>query len=70
MDDALTTATIVGLSGWLYQMYTVTCKIMLSSVVVEHCCLLGSECWSKFYHWLVYYWRWITLSFTVFIGEL
>ena len=46
MDDALTTFTIVvvGLSGGLLSDAYSYMKIMLSSVVVEHCRLLGSKC--------------------------
>ena len=49
VDDAFTTFSIIfGLSGGLLSDAHSNMKIMLSSVVVEHCCLLGIECWRKF----------------------
>ena len=56
-------------------MHTVTCKIMLSSVVVEHCCLFGSECAGESFALVgcgivLESIGWNTGSVTVFVGEL
>ena len=63
-NDALTTfSIIVGLTGGLLSDAYSYMKIMLSSVVVEHC-LLGIECWRKFTIGWVYYWRWIIANYS------